>query len=167
MLQVIKLVKCNNFKPHTTVINEWFSAEAIGAIGSIEDSIVKSILAKYKDDPVVEVAETCQLALQRMEWFDKNLSSDKVSPFHSVDPTPPSTVQNVDQLKSVLMDENESLFERYRAMFGLRNVKTDESILALCEGKLSVNSLLVTVAFLFVTITRGFYYGILSVFYHE
>lgn len=85
----------------------------------------------------MEVAETCQLALQRMEWFNKNSSSDKVSPFHSVDPTPPSSERNVTQLKSVLVDENESLFERYRAMFGLRNIKTDESVLALCEGKLT------------------------------
>lgn len=95
---------------------------------------IKKILEKYKNDPVVEVAETCQLALQRMEYFEANSLSDKVSPYNSVDPTPPSTEKDVVKLRSVLLDEQETLFDRYRAMFTLRNTKTDESILALCEG---------------------------------
>ena len=40
----------------------------------------------------------------------------------------------MDELKQILLDENRSLFERYRAMFALRNLGTDEAVLAICEG---------------------------------
>ncbi|XP_046687767.1 deoxyhypusine hydroxylase-like [Homalodisca vitripennis] len=116
------------------------AAEAIGAIGTLEDAKLKELLLKYKDDPVVEVAETCQLALQRMEWFESH-PKERVSPFNSVDPTPPSTTTDVAQLRQVLLDDNETLFNRYRAMFALRNINNEESILALCEGLNSGGSL--------------------------
>ena len=41
----------------------------------------------------------------------------------------------VDELKTILLDESRSLFERYRAMFALRDIGTDEAILTICEGK--------------------------------
>jgi deoxyhypusine monooxygenase len=88
---------------------------------------------------VVEVAETCQLALQRMDWYERNSSNDRVSPYNSVDPTPPSEEKDLARLKATLLDENENLFERYRAMFALRNINSDESISALCDGKCKPN----------------------------
>jgi len=112
-------------------------AEALGAIGSPE---VVTTLQKYSSDPVVEVAETCQLALDRISWLHKeNTSTEQLSenPYASVDPTPPAESTDVTQLKKTLLDKNESLFNRYRAMFALRNLQTEESILALCAGKLS------------------------------
>ncbi|XP_049780786.1 deoxyhypusine hydroxylase [Schistocerca cancellata] len=109
------------------------AAEALGAIGSME---VSDILRKYVEDPAVEVAETCQLALARIEWFHKSREPDdqQKSPYASVDPAPPSSENDVPHLKNILLDENSSLFDRYRAMFSLRNINTEESILALCEG---------------------------------
>ena len=44
------------------------------------------------------------------------------------------TLTKIDELKKILLDENQSLFERYRAMFALRNIGTDEAVLAICEG---------------------------------
>lgn len=83
------------------------------------------------------MAETCKLALNRIEWL-KNNSKDELnesSSFTSVDPAPPNLkCESVDQLKSILIDPSVDLFERYRAMFKLRNLNTNESALALAQG---------------------------------
>ncbi|XP_046744595.1 deoxyhypusine hydroxylase [Diprion similis] len=110
------------------------AGEALGAIGDIS---VIPILEEYSKDPVVEVAETCQLALDRLKWISnsKNTSQNlSTSPFASVDPAPPAAIKDVAELKRILLDEKASLFDRYRAMFSLRNMRTDESVLALAEA---------------------------------
>ncbi|CAG9860279.1 unnamed protein product [Phyllotreta striolata] len=106
------------------------AGEALGAIGSPESI---EILEKYKNDPIVEVAETCQLALDRINWLESQKEKEDLTdnPYDSVDPAPPSKELNVEALKKVLLDENASLFERYRAMFSLRNIQTNASIDAL------------------------------------
>uniref|UniRef100_A0A1L8DAU8 Deoxyhypusine hydroxylase n=1 Tax=Nyssomyia neivai TaxID=330878 RepID=A0A1L8DAU8_9DIPT len=107
------------------------AAEALGAIGCTD---VKPILEKYLKDPVIEVAETCEIALGRLNWIGKKEELRDDNPYASVDPTPPAENKNVSQLKDILMNEEESLFNRYRAMFALRNLRTEESILALGAG---------------------------------
>lgn len=110
------------------------AGEALGAIG---DSKVIPILEEYSKDPLPEVAETCELALRRLQWLDDPESgNEKLSnnPYASVDPAPPCEMKSVDELKTILLDENESLFNRYRAMFALRNIRTNESTLAIAEG---------------------------------
>lgn len=112
-----------------------FSGEALGAIG---DESVISILEEYSKDPVIEVAETCQLALKRIQWLKSGQTkTDALSenPYASVDPAPPASETNVDQLKTILLNEDANLFDRYRAMFSLRNLRTPESVIALSEGK--------------------------------
>ena len=52
----------------------------------------------------------------------------------SVDPAPPSVNNDITALKGRLLDETLPLFDRYRAMFSLRNVGTSEAVLALAEG---------------------------------
>ncbi|KAE9552882.1 hypothetical protein FO519_003909 [Halicephalobus sp. NKZ332] len=106
------------------------AGEALGAIG---EKSVLDILKKYSTDEFPEVAETCQLAYERIEWVHRE-GKDTNSPYDSVDPTPSSTITDVNQLKSVLIDPAQSLFERYKAMFTLRNINTDEAILALGQG---------------------------------
>nr|NVI76090.1 nero [Cucujiformia] len=109
------------------------AAEALGAIGS---NAALSYLQKYKKDPVVEVAETCELALDRINWFkhSNNESELPKSAYNSVDPAPPAESTDVVNLKSTLIDENTSLFNRYRAMFALRNIGSQEAITALGEA---------------------------------
>ncbi|KAH0560384.1 deoxyhypusine hydroxylase [Cotesia glomerata] len=110
------------------------AGEALGAIG---DESVIPILEEYSKDPVIEVAETCQLALNRLKWLkNAEKSSDKSSenPYASVDPAPPLPVQDVEELKTILLNEELSLFDRYRAMFSLRNLRSKEAVLALSEG---------------------------------
>ncbi|KAK2815990.1 hypothetical protein Q5P01_026457 [Channa striata] len=113
------------------------AGEALGAIG---DPAVLDLLKEYSQDPVIEVAETCQLAVRRLEWLqsggEKQLqdgSADK-NPYCSVDPAPPAARKSVSQLRSSLLNESLPLFERYRAMFALRNVGSEEAVLALGDG---------------------------------
>lgn len=113
------------------------AGEALGAIG---DTVVLDLLKEYSQDPVIEVAETCQLAVRRLEWLqnggEKQLdeSNTDKNPYCSVDPAPPAVRRGVKELRSVLLDETLPLFERYRAMFALRNLGNEEAVLALGDG---------------------------------
>ncbi|XP_056894473.1 deoxyhypusine hydroxylase [Takifugu flavidus] len=112
------------------------AGEALGAIG---DPVVLDLLKEYSQDPVIEVAETCQLAVHRLEWL---LSADKLAadestaknPYCSVDPAPPAVRKSVPELRQALLNESLPLFERYRAMFALRNLGSEEAVLALAAG---------------------------------
>ncbi|XP_021383909.2 deoxyhypusine hydroxylase [Lonchura striata] len=107
------------------------AGEALGAIGNPD---VLDILKRYSQDPVVEVAETCQLAVRRLEWLQNNKEKPGSSLYLSVDPAPPAEETDVAKLREILLDESQELFERYRAMFALRNVGGQAAVLALAEG---------------------------------
>lgn len=106
--------------------------EAGEALGAIADPSVHEVLLKYSKDPCVEVAETCQIALQRVEWVQNGATTN--SPYDSVDPTPSASTCDVKELAATLINPSNSLFDRYRAMFSLRNINSDESIKALAQG---------------------------------
>nr|NVI76180.1 nero [Cucujiformia] len=103
------------------------AAEALGAIGSAESL---DIIEKFRKDPVAEVAETCELALARIKWLQNpdNKENCSKNPYNSVDPTPPADTEKLEILRSTLLDEDESLFERYRAMFSLRNLQSKAAV---------------------------------------
>jgi len=108
------------------------AAEALGAIGGAE---VLPVLEQFSTDPVPEVSETCKLALDKIKYQAKvggNL--EDVNVYGSVDPAPPSDEQDTDKLQKTLLDENIPLFDRYRAMFSLRNKADDVSVKALASG---------------------------------
>ncbi|TRY76104.1 hypothetical protein DNTS_010229 [Danionella cerebrum] len=111
------------------------AGEALGAIGNPK---VLDLLKKHAEDPVVEVAETCQLAIRRVEWLinggSNSAESTDGNPYCSVDPAPPAPKKSVPELRAQLLDESLPLFERYRAMFALRNLGTEEAVLALGDG---------------------------------
>jgi len=93
------------------------------------------LLEKYCNDPIPEVAETCELALNRLKWLKfNNIEVLQRNPYSTIDPAPPAEITDVCILKEILLDENKSLFDRYRAMFSLRNLATTDSILVLIEG---------------------------------
>lgn len=65
--------------------------------------------------------------------------------YTSVDPAPPTssllagksgtaTVSSVEELRSKLLDTQLPLFERYRAMFALRNIGSPSAVDALAAG---------------------------------
>ncbi|KAK3566425.1 hypothetical protein QTP86_032373 [Hemibagrus guttatus] len=115
------------------------AGEALGAIGNPK---VLDLLKQCSKDPVIEVAETCQLAVRRLEWLmnggggggDEDSEGTDSNPYSSVDPAPPAQRKSVSELRTQLLDENLPLFERYRAMFALRNLGSEEAVLALGDG---------------------------------
>jgi len=121
------------------------AGEALGAIG---DPVALETLRAYLDDPVVEVAETCELAVARIDWLmtrrqsttDDSPSEEEAlssNPYNSVDPAPPvadAAAKTTDELRALLVDESSPLFERYRAMFELRNRGGAAAVAALCAG---------------------------------
>ena len=60
------------------------------------------------------------------------------NPYASVDPAPPAdepSQLSCAQLRATLLDDTVPLFERYRAMFSLRNRGDAESVTALADGR--------------------------------
>jgi len=119
------------------------AGEALGAIGK-EDSL--PVLKAHLTDPVAAVADTCRLAVDRIEWLHGQgfqTEGDKLSknPYESVDPAPPSLEQDTAKLTETLLDEKLDIFTRYRAMFSLRNKGDPDSIMALTKGLKSDNAL--------------------------
>jgi len=114
--------------------------EAGEALGAIADPVVLDLLKEYSRDPVIEVAETCQLAVRRLEWLQSGGEKQEAgdvkdpNPYCSVDPAPPATRKSIPELRDSLLDESLPLFERYRAMFALRNLGSEEAVLALGDG---------------------------------
>eukprot|EP00300_Choanocystis_sp_HF-7_P024500 c25974_g1_i1.p1 GENE.c25974_g1_i1~~c25974_g1_i1.p1 ORF type:complete len:282 (-),score=58.67 c25974_g1_i1:39-884(-) len=113
------------------------SAEALGAIGDLSSL---DILVEYSKDPVSEVAQTCELAVSRIDWTlqrDGRGRGDAdvgLGGYMSVDPAPPPPQDaDLNTLRESLKNESLSMFDRYRAMFGLRNKGGDDAAQALCE----------------------------------
>lgn len=100
---------------------------------------VLPVLGQFKNDDVPEVKETCQLAVDRLQWISSG-GKDGGNIYGSVDPTPSSLNKNVKELESILLDNNVDLYDRYQAMFALRDLGTPECILSLSKGKYRVVS---------------------------
>jgi len=111
------------------------AGEALGAIGQHTDEILK-LLTHYARHPVRELSETCLLALDRLKFYnEQNKNQESISPYNSIDPTPsfPDTL-GLGDLSKIYLDEQESLFNRYRALFTLRNKKSLDAINIICKG---------------------------------
>lgn len=122
------------------------AAEALGALGD-EGSL--EMLREARDDAqeVEVVRETCEVAVRRIEWEhggarkgerlkdrfvtalpilrDGKLTC-RTSDFTSIDPAPPlpqtAHRYSISELQQQLLDTSLPLFERYRAMFALRDL---------------------------------------------
>ena len=64
------------------------------------------------------------------------------SEFDSVDPAPPSSERSVADLRKVLCNEDEKMFQRMRALFALRNIGGKDSVDALAAAYESKSALL-------------------------
>lgn len=114
------------------------AAEALGALGDVDS--LELLQDYYKNDPAIEIRQTCELAIERIKWQLSDKSKSEVlekSLYTSIDPAPPmpnDQEAKVDKLQKKLNDQSESLFERYRAMFRLRDLGTEEACHALASG---------------------------------
>lgn len=123
------------------------AAEAMGAISQLSSlPILEEFLNKPNED--ISVVETCEIAIAKIH-FDHDASGNGTqrSLYDSIDPAPPTSMHDTDsathksvdvtisELREKLLDTSKSLFERYRAMFALRNLgENKEAVLALADG---------------------------------
>ena len=123
------------------------AAEALGALG---DQSSLELLRQRRDDPTEEevVRETCDIAVERIDWEHsdtRRLEKLRQSDFASVDPAPPlsesTSHPSILELEQTLLDTSLPLFQRYRAMFALRDLASPPhiptakpAILALARG---------------------------------
>ena len=127
-------------------------AEALGAIG--HESSIPTLKKCKEGDDSVEVGQTCALALDYIQWKlnggvdnDNNNTEDDddapavcacmLSPYNSHDPAPPHPSHaslSTEQIGTILSDNNAPLFQRFRAMFSLRNRGTEEAVHALGQS---------------------------------
>lgn len=115
------------------------AAEALAAIGKTESL---DILERFINDESPEVADTCQIAVMRIRWRAENpeLADTELdsNPYKSIDPAPGHTPETFErtatELQELLNDTSLPLFDRYKAMFALRNIGNDEAVAALASG---------------------------------
>jgi len=114
------------------VVTRHEAGEALGAIGG-EVALnalreIGRILREEQKGPQ-ELQETCYLAVRRLEG-----NYPRVTPgceYSSVDPAPPhDTIKDQEQLRALLNDASADLFERYRAMFAMRDNRDVEGLVA-------------------------------------
>ncbi|KAI5127679.1 deoxyhypusine monooxygenase [Nematocida parisii] len=106
--------------------------EAAEAIATFGDISYEALLRKYADIAISNsraVSETCQIGAELI----KNGGSKK-SEFGSLDPALSAKDQSIESLKKTYLDESKPLYERYTAMFGLRDIGTEEAVEVLAEG---------------------------------
>lgn len=116
-------------------LNSMVRHEAGEALGALGDPVVLPLLEKYKADPIVEVAETCQVAIDLIHWKQKHPEFKPSEVFMSVDPAPhKKTKKSVAELRATLLNQELSIFKRYKALFSLRNVNNAEAALAICDA---------------------------------
>ncbi|KNC97179.1 deoxyhypusine monooxygenase [Spizellomyces punctatus DAOM BR117] len=113
--------------------------EAAEALGAIAEEGCLPVLEEYKTDEQRVVRETCELAIERILYETRRRETgeqEAPSPYTSVDPAPPVATQEktTQDLRNQLLDTSLPLFERYRAMFALRNRGDEDAVLALAEG---------------------------------
>jgi len=126
--------------------------EALGAIGN-QRSIPTLQKAIETSPNSPEIGQTCEISLAYMNWKISRNSKDEEetekndvddeppimcacmgSPYSSIDPAPPHPKHKAlssHDIGAILKNESLPLFERYRAMFSLRNRGDRESVLQL------------------------------------
>jgi len=119
------------------------AAEALGALGDMSSVDLMKQLRDNEHESIV-VRETCDIAVDRIMWENSKACLEEklkqrfdivffecsqltdCSDFASIDPAPPAPTEastsTISSLKASLLDISLPLFQRYRAMFALRDL---------------------------------------------
>ena len=74
-----------------------------------------------------------------------NMNSSRTpvpSQYGSVDPAPPEMDGKIATWRETLLNEDERMFQRMRVVFSLRNERSEQAVLTLCEGFSATSALL-------------------------
>lgn len=109
--------------------------EAGEALGNFRDKNLIHILEKYVGSPYKPLSETCYVAMKKLQD-----SGDEPSPFGSFDPAYP--IDSFEEASRIFINRNADLYDRYKAMFTLRNSNTTKAVEILSNGFNDKSSLL-------------------------
>lgn len=104
------------------------AAEGLAAMGSLETADLLAEIGASDNGPL---AQTCRIAAESLRKGKKQMCACQ---YTSVDPAegdPDATLADVPRYSSLLLSDATPLWERYVAMFTLRNLGSDECIDAL------------------------------------
>ena len=123
--------------------------EAVEALGNLDDENTVVLLERYRNSgKEIEnmVVETCELTQALIKWNEETEKGKSEGidlaklRFRTNDPAPPfnhksdAQYADVGKLTEMLLDDkNHTLFVRYRALFTLREIYTEESCEAICR----------------------------------
>lgn len=126
--------------------------EAVEALGNISPEKIIKLLDRFPADKEDIVYETCFLSKCLFEWQlatdngkTEDLDLNEMKYYRKVDPAPPfnflkdSKYKDVRYLQSIIM-ESPDFYEKYRALFTLREINTEESVMAICWSLRTENS---------------------------
>ena len=141
----------NNNEENTKAIQNFFEKvisedhssivihEAVEGYANLNPDNIHTLLEKFVDIEDGLVKETCDLALDLKKWNEetkcghtenldlktlKHLTNDPAPPYN---PENDENYKSVEWLRDLLLDPTKPIFERYRAMFTLREIDTEES----------------------------------------
>lgn len=119
-------------------------AEALGAIGADRSrNALEKVMEAHPDRP--ELSDTCRLALDVIQWRANGGDPEDepaacacmLNPYSSIDPAPPHPShqdKTAAELGDILCNFELPIFERYRAMFSLRNKGGKDCVEQLCRA---------------------------------
>ena len=118
--------------------------EAAASLAALDGTGAYELLQKYSTDSAQEVADTCILAMKKLDWVktDEAIGFDfKDNPYKTNDPAPPMMKGNMEEWVRLINDESLSLFDKYRVMYSLRKDGGGEAVDALISSFGSKNVL--------------------------
>lgn len=120
--------------------------EAVEALGNMNSENTLRLLKKFENEQSEILYQTCDLTIKLIEWNQatdngKSEGLDKLKyKYTTNDPAPPFNYikepkyNDISYLTQILLDnENYDLFKRYRALFTLREINTEESVVAISQ----------------------------------
>ncbi|OMJ09399.1 Deoxyhypusine hydroxylase [Smittium culicis] len=113
--------------------------EAAEALGAISEQETIKILQDHLQDECKELADTCYLAIKKIDIETKESSAEakrlNQNIYGSIDPVPSlQRGKSVSELRDIISDQKADLFDRYTAMFALRDDATPAAVEALVEA---------------------------------
>ena len=121
------------------------AAEALGNIDSEYNIKLLERFLNYEDDII---KETWEISVENLNWMLKTnhgetegLNKDKLfyktndpaAPFNFLSEKKENLYKDIEYIKKILHDENETIYNRYRALFTLREFNSERAVQIMCE----------------------------------
>ena len=125
--------------------------EAAEALGNIDFDNNRILLEKFRNSEHEIIQETCEIAVENLNWMKRTNNGEsegltKIDLIYKTnDPAPPFNYKlnpeyaNLKNLEKILHDTTETIFNRYRVIFTLREINNESAakVLSQCYDKSS------------------------------